>query len=188
MDLRALLARGVPGYPRCRCADRSRLARQRRERTLRGVGAVGDGRDPRVDRLRALISWRVLRCPDPGQRARWKSGTSSTFLSEGRGSALGRRNEQGPVGAVARGHHHLGGYRRSAQSDAARDHGPTRGQRLGNPGPHRVGLRGSGAAWSKPGAPPDVWSPIANDMSGMDTRIRAATFDFLDHALSSNST
>jgi hypothetical protein len=36
------------------------------------------------------------------------------------------------------------------------------------------------------GAPPDVWSPIANEMSGMDTRIRRATFDFLDQALSGN--
>ena len=37
------------------------------------------------------------------------------------------------------------------------------------------------------GAPPDVWSPIANEMSGIDTRIRRATFDFLDQALSSGS-
>jgi GMP synthase-like glutamine amidotransferase len=37
------------------------------------------------------------------------------------------------------------------------------------------------------GAPPDVWSPIAHEMSGTDTRIRSATFDFLDQALSGNS-
>lgn len=38
------------------------------------------------------------------------------------------------------------------------------------------------------GAPPDVWSPIANEMSGIDTQIHEATFDFLDQALLANPT
>lgn len=66
--------------------------------------------------------------------------------------------------------------------------------------PHAITALRSGAAWGiqahieldssglerlgrSVGAPPDVWSPIANDMSTVDAQIRDATFDLLDQAL-----
>ena len=67
--------------------------------------------------------------------------------------------------------------------------------------PHAITALRSGEAWGiqahieldsagverlgrSVGAPPDVWSPIAQEMSSMDPSIRRATFDFLDSALS----
>jgi len=63
--------------------------------------------------------------------------------------------------------------------------------------PHAIVALQSGSAWGiqahieldsaglerlgrSVGAPPDVWSPIAAQMVGMDPAIRQATFDFLD--------
>lgn len=66
--------------------------------------------------------------------------------------------------------------------------------------PHAIAALRSGNAWGiqahieldsqglenlgrSVGAPPDVWSPIAHDMTALDADIRAATFAFLDQAL-----
>ena len=67
--------------------------------------------------------------------------------------------------------------------------------------PHAITALRSGSAWGiqahieldsagverlgrSVGAPPEVWSPIAQEMASIDPSIRRTTFGFLDSALS----